>query len=190
MRVRLPVGRALFFAAAFLFALIALVPMRLAVDWIGLGERGFAAREAKGSVWLGAFSEAQFGSVPLGNLKAELNTLPLLLGRARVSLERNSEGNPFEGAATVTGDGFGLHDLTAELPVGPVFAPLPVSTLDLSDVTAHFSGGQCAAAEGLVRANVAGDLGGIALGSGLSGDARCDRAPCCFRSPASRGWKG
>jgi hypothetical protein len=45
MRVRLPLGRTLFFVCAFLFALIALFPLRLALDWLSLDERGFAARE-------------------------------------------------------------------------------------------------------------------------------------------------
>jgi general secretion pathway protein N len=77
MRVRLPLGRSLFFVCAFLFALIALFPLRLALDWLALDERGFAAREAKGSIWFGGLSEAQFGTVALGDLTAELRTLPL-----------------------------------------------------------------------------------------------------------------
>ena len=41
-----------------------------------------------GSVWLGALKEAQFGPVPLGDVDARLNPLPLFLGRARLSLAR------------------------------------------------------------------------------------------------------
>lgn len=174
MRIRLPVGRTLFFAAAFVFALVALFPMRLAIDWIGLDERGLAAREANGSVWIGALAEAQLGPVPIGDVEAGLDTLPLFLGRARVGLERDDAARPFAGAATVSGDRFGLDDVTAQLPVGALFAPLPVTSLDLSDLTAHFADGLCVEAEGLVRANVAGELGGVLLPGGLSGNARCD----------------
>ncbi len=174
MRARLALGRTLFFAAALLFALIALLPLRLAADWLGLAGHGFAAREARGSMWMGAFEEARLGPVPLGDVTARLNSLPLLLGRARVSLERDDGGKILQGAATVTRGGFGFDDLTAELPVGAVFAPLPISSLDLSDVTAHFSEGQCARAEGRVRATASGPIGGIALPSGLGGNVRCD----------------
>lgn len=175
MRIRLPLGRSLFFVCAFLFALVATLPLRLALDWLQLGERGVAAREAQGSIWLGNLSEAQFGAVALGDLNAQLRTLPLFIGRARVDLERDGEADPFEGSATVWRHGFGVDDMNARLDLGGVLAPLPIGQVDLGDVTAHFADGQCVSAEGVVRANVAGDIGGIALPGGLSGNARCDR---------------
>jgi general secretion pathway protein N len=52
MRIRLHIGRTLFFLGAFFLAMIALLPMRLALDWFGVGERGVAVREVQGSVWL------------------------------------------------------------------------------------------------------------------------------------------
>ena len=84
MRIRLPLGRTIFFVAAFFFSLVALIPLRVAVGWFGV-EAGLAAREAEGSVWLGVLKEAQFGRVPLGDLSARLDMLPLLLGRARLA---------------------------------------------------------------------------------------------------------
>jgi general secretion pathway protein N len=69
---------------------------------------------------------------------------------------------------------FGLDDMTATLPAGDVFAPVPVSALDLDDVSVRFQDGNCARAEGRVRATLAGEIGGISLGQGLSGAARCD----------------
>jgi general secretion pathway protein N len=174
MRIRLPLGRTLFFALAFLFALVALLPLRLALDWLSLDERGFAAREARGSIWLGALSEAQLGSMPLGDLQASLRTLPLFVGRARVDLKRTDDQRPFEGAATVSRSGFGIDDVNGAVEVGSVFAPLPIASLDLGDVTAHFDDGLCVSAEGLVKATVAGDVAGLSLPGGLSGNARCD----------------
>ena len=50
MRFRLPMRRSLFFIAFFLFALVALLPLGLALRWLSLDERGFSAREAQGSV--------------------------------------------------------------------------------------------------------------------------------------------
>ncbi len=174
MRIRLPLGRTLFFVCAFLFALGALLPLRLALHWFGLDERGFAAREAKGSLWFGALSEAQFGTIALGDLKAELRGLPLLLGRARVDLSRSEETNPLTGAATISRHSFGIDDMTAKLDLGSAFAPLPVATLDLTQLTVRFVDGACAQAEGLVKASVSGDIAGIQLPGGLSGNARCD----------------
>jgi len=176
MRVRLPLGRTLFFVAAFFVALLALLPMRLGIDWLGISNRGLAAREVEGSIWFGAFKEAQFGSVGLGDLHAALRGLPLLIGRARVALERDG-GTPdddFDGAATVTRRGFGLDDLDGRLQLSGAFGALPLTQLDLGDVTAHFENGQCVRAAGTVRAAVAGDIGGIALPGGLTGTARCD----------------
>ena len=177
MRIRLPIGRTLFFLGAFFLALIALLPMRLAMDWFTLPQRGFAAREVEGSVWFAGIKEAQFGTVGVGDLNAALRGLPLFLGRARVALDRR-EGGPadaFRGAATVTRHGFGLDDMSGRLLLTPgALGALPVTQLDLGDVTTHFEGGQCVEAAGTVRAAVGGDLGGIVLPGGLTGTARCD----------------
>ncbi len=63
MRIRLPLRRTVFFLAVFFFALVALVPLRVAIGWFGADGRGLAAREASGSLWLGVLKEAQFGPV-------------------------------------------------------------------------------------------------------------------------------
>ena len=190
MRVRLPLGRTLFFVCAFLFALVALLPLRLALDWFGVDERGFAAREARGSIWLGALSEAQFGSVALGDLQASLRSLPLFLGRARVDLKRTDEREPFVGSATVSRHSFGIDDVTADLDIGTAFAPLPIAGLDLGDVTAHFSDGLCTSAEGVVKATIAGEVAGVSLPAGLSGNARCDDGALLLPLVSQSGMEG
>ncbi len=166
-------GWALFLAAAFLVALIALLPLRLALDWFGFGDRVLTARAATGSVWLGALQEAQVGPVPLGDVKARLNFFPLFLGRARLSLAGADEATGLRGAVTVTRHSFGFDDVSARLRVGALFSPLAVSMLDFDDVSAGFTSGRCTRGEGRVRAAVSGQLAGINLASGLSGQARC-----------------
>lgn len=176
MRVRLPIGRTLFFLSAFFIALLALLPMRLALDWFGLGNRGFAAREVQGSVWYGALKETQFGSVGLGDLHAGLRGLPLLIGRARIAMDRD-EGTPedeFQGAATITRNSFGFDDVDGRLQLAGALGSLPLTQVDLGDVTARFEEGLCVEAAGTVRAAVSGDIAGIALPGGLTGTARCD----------------
>ncbi|NNC71358.1 MAG: type II secretion system protein GspN [Sphingomonadaceae bacterium] len=90
MRVSLPLGRLLFFVCMFLIAVIVLIPMRLGLDWLGLDERGVAAREARGSVWNGLLTEAQFGGSDVGDVDAGLGLFPLLIGRARLSVARDA----------------------------------------------------------------------------------------------------
>lgn len=171
MRVRLPLKRTVFFLAAFAFSVVALVPLRVAVGWFGV--EGLAAREATGSIWLGLLKEAQFGPVPLGDVRARLNLLPLLLGRARLSLSRDEPDGRFEGAVSVSRHSFGVEDLTGQLRSGALFAPVPITALDLDDVSVHFDNGQCESAEGRVRATVAGELAGVPLPGMLAGNVRC-----------------
>jgi general secretion pathway protein N len=170
VRFRLPLGRGLFFLCAFLFALIALLPLRLALERIGMP--GFAAREATGSVWLGTVKEAQFGKVALGDLAVSLETLPLFAGQARLTVN-GLAGRRFEGAFSSTRHGFGVDDLTAELSLAGAFGPLPLAGIDTTDVSARFERGRCVQAEGRVRATLSGDIGGIPL-PGLAGAARCE----------------
>jgi general secretion pathway protein N len=172
IRFRLPMGRTLFFLSAFAFALVALLPLRLGLDWLGLGSRGFAAREATGSVWVGAVEEAQLGRVSLGDLGTSLETLPLLAGRARLTV-RGLDGRRFEGAFTSSRHGFGVDDVTAELSLAGALGPLPIATLDLGDLSVRFERGQCRQAEGRVRAALSGAIAGIPLPA-LAGAARCE----------------
>jgi len=171
MRVRLPLKRTVFFLAVFAFSLVALIPLRVAVGWFGV--EGLAAREATGSIWLGMLKEAQLGPVPLGDVRARLNIWPLLLGRARLSLSRDEPDGHFEGAVSVSRHSFGVEDMTGRFRTGALLAPLPVSAVDLDQVSVHFANGLCESAEGRVVATASGDLGGIPLPTGLAGNARC-----------------
>jgi general secretion pathway protein N len=172
MRIRLPIGRTLFLASAILFALLALLPLRLALDGLGFADHGLAARAATGSVWRGALQEARVGPVSLGDVGARLNLLPLFLGRARLSVAAAEEGG-LEGAVSVSRHSFGFEDVSGRIRTGALFAPLPLASLELDDVTAGFSGGRCTRATGGVRAIVAGQMGGIGLSPELTGRARC-----------------
>lgn len=167
MRLRLPLGRTAFAAAALLFALAATLPMRLALDLFGFGGRGLAARAATGSVWAGALLQAEVGPVTLGDVRARLNLLPLFLGRARLSLRGGEEGAPIAGAVTVTRRGFGVDDVSGRFRIG---GPLPLASIQLDDLSAGFEGARCVRGDGRVRAAAAGALAGVAL----TGSARCE----------------
>ncbi|WP_299328426.1 type II secretion system protein N [Parasphingopyxis sp.] len=178
MRIALFRGRTILFLSIFVLAMLVLIPMRLGLDWLGMDDRGIAAREAQGSVWNGRLVEAQFGDAAVGDVDAGLGFFPLLVGRARVAMARSGvdadQFGGFRGAMSVSGSDFGLDDMEAALPAADLFAPLPVSALELEDVTVHFEDGQCATAEGIVRARMGGNMGGIALPDALFGNAQCD----------------
>jgi general secretion pathway protein N len=171
MRLRLRWWREIFFLAALLFSLTALVPLRFALGWLGYADKGLSAREARGSIWIGALSEARFGTVALGDVATRLRLLPLLVGRARLDLRQSDDG--FRGGVTLSRHGFGIDDATGAIE-GPALAELPPPALDLSDVSFRFADGLCTHAEGLVKARFAGELGSVPLTAGFSGEARCD----------------
>jgi general secretion pathway protein N len=171
MRLRRRWWRPIFFLCALLFSLAALLPLRFALGWLGFADKGLAAREATGSVWLGALAEARFGTLPLGDVATRLRVLPLLIGRARLDLEQADDG--FKGGVTVSRHGFGIDDATGRIEA-PALADLPAPTLDLADLSVRFADGQCVHAEGLVKARFAGDLGSVPLNAGFSAEARCD----------------
>ena len=188
MRLRGNRARIAFFAAALLFALVALLPLRLAIGWFALDGRGLAARDVAGSLWLGLLEDAQFGGVALGDLEAGLRVLPLFLGRGRIDVERVGDGPPLEAGITATRHGFGIDDATGMVPLGGA-SGLPIEAVELDDVSVRFAGGLCDHAEGRVRAQLAGALAPL-LPGGLAGEARCDGAALLLRLRGQSGAEG
>lgn len=171
MRIRLRWWRQLFFLGALLFSLVALLPLRVALDWLGFADKGLAAREATGSLWLGALAEARFGTVAMGDVATRLRVLPLLIGRARLDIEQEDDG--LRGGLILSRHGFGIDDATGSLEA-PDLPNLPRPTLDLTDFSFRFGDGLCSEAKGLVKARFAGELAGMPLTASLSGQPRCD----------------
>lgn len=172
-RVRLRTRPMALFGGLFVLALIVLLPMRLVLGWVGLGDLGLTARAVHGSVWLGELKEAHVGALDLGDLDASVAPAPLLVGRARVDLAGDG-APPIEGAVSVSRHSIGIDDVTAGIIGGAAFAPLPVGSLDLDDVSARFSDGACAHAEGRVRITLGGAVGGVPLPQAMAGTARCE----------------
>lgn len=173
--IRIETGPTALFGAIFIAALIVFLPLRLMLGWVGLGDLGLTARQVSGSVWFGELHEAQAGGFALGDLSAHVSPVQLLIGRARVDVA--GEGSaPFQGAVTLSRHSLGVGDVSAGMAGGGAFAPLPVASLDLDDVSARFKDGACDHAEGRVRATLAGAIGGVSLPQTLAGTARCDGA--------------
>ncbi|QGP78459.1 type II secretion system protein N [Sphingobium sp. CAP-1] len=162
-------------ALALLVGLLIFLPMRVALGLAGLERIGVAARAVRGTVWSGRIDQLMLGNMPLGSVRAGLSPVSLLMGRARFDIAR-TKGLPddVKGALTVGFGRIGVDDVTGSVPLGRTFAPLPVGSLILEEVSAHFSGERCGHAEGRVRARMAGQFPGLNLSQGLSGTIACD----------------
>jgi len=186
MRLRIPTRRTVLFAALFALALLIFLPLRLVLGWAGAG---LTAREVSGSAWAGSLKEARAGPAVLGDLDARLAPVPLLLGRARLEVERPSAApDRLVAAFDLSRNRRSAESVTGTVPVESRFGPLPIASFDLTDVTVRFRDGQCDRAEGLVRANLSGEVAGVALPASLSGAARCDRGALLL--PLSGGAEG
>lgn len=176
MRIALATRRRTLFLAVFALAMLAFLPLRLALGWGGLDGQGFTAREVTGSLWSGRLVEARFGEIALGDLDAGLSPLALLIGRARIALESESDdpAQRLSGTVEIARNRAAVIDATGPLVPGNAFSPLPVTALNLDAVTVRFVDGACEAARGRVRATLAGAFVGQPLPGALSGNARCD----------------
>lgn len=160
---------------ALLFGLLLFLPMRVALGVAGLERLGIAAREVRGSVWSGRIDQLMLGNMPLGSVRAGLSPISLLMGRARFDIARTKGlADDIHGALTVGFGRIGVDDVSGAVPLGRTFAPLPVGSLMLEDVSAYYSGDRCGHAEGRVRARMAGQMPGLNLSQGLSGVVTCD----------------
>lgn len=176
-RFQLPFGRRVLVMIVFLIALVVLLPMRLALAALDLGAQGVTARSVSGSIWAARIDGLVVSGVAVGTVDASLAPLDLLIGRARIDVARSigaSGEGPLSGAAVVSRNTLGIADVTGTLPLGSVFAPLPLGNATATGLSVQFVDGACTRAAGNVRAMLTGSLGGVALAQGLSGDAVCD----------------
>ncbi|MET0370133.1 MAG: type II secretion system protein N [Sphingobium sp.] len=160
----------------FLVALVVFLPMRAALSIAGLERWGASAREVRGTIWSGQIYQFMLGDIALGSVDGGLSPIQLLMGRARLDVKRRTgAADDIAGALTIGLGRIGIDDVTGAVPLGRSLAPLPLSRLQMDDVTAWFAGERCGHAAGRVRARVSGGLPGLNLSQGLSGSIACDR---------------
>ncbi|MVZ96124.1 type II secretion system protein N [Sphingorhabdus sp. IMCC26285] len=156
----------------FLVAALIFMPLRLII-----GGQGVSARKVEGIIWDGSIRDLRVGQLRVGDVNARLHALPLLLGRAKVSLSRGDA--PFApgiyGSFTRGFGGLSVDVLKASLPVNAIFAPLPAETLEVQDFSVRFAGDRCVEASGTVRLSLGNMIPGLDLSNGLLGKPRCDR---------------
>lgn len=161
-----------FAAIMFALAVVIFMPLRMIV-----GGQGVVARKVEGIIWDGSIRDLRVGRVALGDVNARLLFPPLFLGRAKILLSRgDAQFAPgLSGSVTRRIGGFSVDEMRATLPVANLFAPLPVESVELQDISVRFVSGRCAEASGNVRMTVAAGISGLDLANGLLGKPRCDR---------------
>lgn len=175
MGLHLPRRARLTLILLFALGFILFMPLRIALGLAGVERVGVAARDVRGTIWSGRIDQLMLGTMPLGSVRAALSPVSLLMGRARFDIERRSgAADDISGALTVGFGRAGVDDVTGVVPLGRTFAPLPIGSLVMEDVSAYFSGDRCGHAEGRVKAQMAGQFPGLNLSQGLSGTASCD----------------
>ena len=188
MRILVPTRRLVLFAALFAVALLVTLPLRLV---LGSVDGALSAREASGSAWSGSLKEARLGPASLGDLSAGLSPLALLTGQARIEVERPSGASDRFAGAFATGARWqSAENVTGTIPVGGLFGPLPIASIELTDVTVRFRDDACDRAEGLVRATLSDDAAGLPLPASVSGAARCDRGALLLPLASGSGGEG
>ena len=157
-----------------IIAVIALFPLRLALGLSDLKSIGFTARQVEGSIWSGRVGELHMRSQPLGTLDVALDPLALLIGNISMGFSRlGSPDGPLDGRI-IAGFTRGLIDTSGRIAVGDMFAPLPITALELDKVTIRFRDGQCEQASGRVRPIIAAPVPGLTFDAGLAGSVECD----------------
>lgn len=155
------IGRRAFFAGAFVLALLAFLPLRIAV---GALDGAVSARSVEGSVWSGRLVGAGLGGQRIGDLTAGLSPFHLFMGQLRVGLE-----GAMRGAIISSFGGKGADIETATIPLAHSVGPVRLASMDINDAHIRFRGKDCAEADGRVTVLLEGALGN----QRLSGSFRC-----------------
>lgn len=128
------------FAGALVAALLFIFPLRVA---LALVDTPISAPFVGGFVWGGRIIDARIGGLPIGDLKAGLSPLDLLVGRVKIWIE-----GQFKGAAITSFSGSGVDIDALNLPVSRSFGPVTLQQFDISSARIRFSGGSCKEASG------------------------------------------
>ena len=161
----------------FLFCLIALFPLRFALEMADPEGRGFAARGVEGTVWSGRIGDFNAGPLPLGTVRAGVRVLPLLLGRGEFWLQRpDAAGVSGFSATGAAGEGWvRLRDMNGSVPLGDSLGALPASSVSFTDFHYSARDGRCQDAGGTVSLTLSA-LSSLMPGEMvLGGKARCER---------------
>lgn len=149
---------------------VLLLPLSFALPLILPASSSLSARMAFGTLWSGTLRDARLAGIPLGETYVGLLPLPLMVGEARLRFISPA----LRGTLVASPGRFGIAHATGPIDIAARLQPLPISQMVLDNARIEFRGRDCVAAEGPVRAVIAGDVGGIVLPGGMTGALRCD----------------
>ncbi len=158
-------------------ALLACMPLSFALNMAVPQNGTVTAKAVSGPIWRGVIADLDVGAASLGRVEASLRPLPLFAGRAEYRFEAIDPGKPatLSGIAATGIGGFGLKQVTGNIPLRNVDARLPLSHFELRDFAVRFDGERCRDAHGSVRLMLQpGLFSGLGLDNGFLGQARCD----------------
>jgi general secretion pathway protein N len=158
-------------SASVVMALIAL-PLAVVLPLALPADSGLSARRAEGTVWEGILRDANIAGLPLGDTRIGFDVLPLLVGQARLGFAAPA----LRGIIEISSGNLSFSHGNGVVDLADRLRPLPLSRVTLDNVAVAFRNDRCTSATGRVRAEVATDIGGIALPGGMSGTLRCDGA--------------
>lgn len=169
-------------AVLFLIGLIAFFPLRVALS--GMESQGLTARQVAGSIWYGRIGELMLKRLRLGTFEARIAPLSLLTGKAALEFTRlDDPDGPLAGTLRVGGTR-GIDHGTGRLAARGLLGDVPLTDLQLDDVTLLYRDGRCDRASGRVTAVVAAPIPG--LGGGFTGSPVCEgtRTRFVLKGPA------
>ncbi len=158
-------------SAALVMALMSL-PLAVVLPLALPADSGLSARRAEGTPWDGMLRDANVAGIPLGDTRVGFDFFPMLVGQARMGFA----GTTLRGIVELSSGEVGLSRATGVIDLAGRLRPLPLARVTLDQADVLFRNDRCIAAAGRVRADLAGDIGGLALPGGMSGTLRCDGA--------------
>lgn len=156
-------------SAAAVMSLMSL-PLAVVLPLALPADSGLSARRAEGTPWDGVLRDANVAGLPLGDTRVGFDVLPLLVGQARMGFA----GATLRGIVEIASGSVGLSRADGVIDLAGRLRPLPLSRVTLDQVAVQFRNDRCTSATGRVRADIAGDIGGLSLPGGMSGTLRCD----------------
>jgi general secretion pathway protein N len=158
-------------SAAAVMALLS-VPLAVVLPMALPADSGLSARTVEGTLWEGALRQADVAGLPLGDTRVGFDFLPFFVGQARMGFASAT----LRGILDMSSGSFGLSRGNGTVDLAGRLRPLPLSRFTFDDVAVEYRNGRCVSAKGRVRAEVATDIGGLALPGGMSGTLRCNGA--------------
>lgn len=158
---------------------VVFLPMRLAVEWSSLEERGVSARDIQGSIWSGALMEVRFRDIPLGSFDAALQpaslvSTPMVAISRPDGPEHSAAGQPFSAMVGGSTGRLVVSDASGDIALDQVAGKLPVSAARLNNVAITMDEGRCVEASGDVQLVLSAWLGRFAAQNGLRGALSCN----------------